>query len=96
MTFENACFGWSVRVKLGNCIFACECGDKATVVIFVSQEWENVADTFAEYCFATEAGDALHRAIPRDDAAVAIEREHTIDARVDHPVEQQCGIVFQN
>src|SRR6185369_14844488 len=72
-----------------------ERGDEATVVILFAQERENIADTFAQHRFATETGEALHRAIPRDDAAIAIEREHTIDARVDHPVQQQCGIILQ-
>ena len=81
---------------LGNCLFAFERGDEATVASFVLEEGENIANAFAEHCLATEARDVLHRAIPRDDAAVAIEREHPIDARVDYPVEQQCGIVFQD
>ena len=87
MTFENACFGWPVRVILGNCFFAFECGDEATVASLVSQEWKDIADAFAQHCFATKAGEALHRVIPSDDAAVAIEREHSIDACVDDPVE---------
>lgn len=87
MTLEVAAFGWSIRVKFGDRFFAFEGRGETTVVTLVAQEWKDVAYTFAEHCFATEAGDALHRAIPRDDAAVAIEREHTVDARVDHPVE---------
>ena len=87
MTLEDAGFGWSVRVKFGNYFPAFECGDEAIVATFVAQERKDIAHAFAEYGFTTEARDALHRAIPRDDAAVAIEREHAIDARVDYSIE---------
>ena len=88
MTLENAGFRWSIRMKFGNRFFAFECGDEATIATLVAQEWKDIAHAFAKHCFATKAGDALHRAIPRDDATVAIEREHTIDTRVDYPVVQ--------
>ena len=88
MTLENARFRWAIRVILGNSFFAFECGEEATVVTLVLQEREDIADAFAEHGLAAEAGDALHRAVPRDDAAVVIEREHAVDARVDQLVEQ--------
>ena len=96
MTLEDAGFGWSVRVKFGNCFFAFEGRGETTIVTLIAQEWKDVAYAFAEHRFATETGDALHRTVPCNDATVAIEREDTVDARVDQPVKQKCRSVFQS
>ena len=81
MTLENAGLGWSIRMVLGNYLFTFECGNEATV--FFLQERKNITEAFAEHRFTTETGDALHRAVPRNDAAVAIEREDAVNARVE-------------
>lgn len=73
---------------LRKCFFAFERSQEATVVTLFPQEGENIADTFAQHRFATETRDPLHGTIPRDNPAIAIEREHAVDARVDHTVEQ--------
>src|SRR5678816_1320271 len=96
MTLKNAGLGRSVRMVLVNQLFTFERSDEATVVTLFSQERKDVANAFAEHGFATETGDTLHGPIPGNDLAVAIEREDTVDARVDQPVKQKCRSVVQS
>ena len=60
------------------------------------QEWKDFDCAFAEHFFATEVRDALHRAVPGDEAKLAIEREDTIDARVEETVQQEWGSILQS
>ena len=96
MTLKNTGLGRSVRMELVNQLFTFERGEETTVVAFFSQERKDVADAFAEHGFAAETGDTLHGAVPCNDLAIAIEREDTVDARVDQPVKQKCRSVFQS
>jgi hypothetical protein len=56
---------------------------EATLVTRLSQKREHVEHALAQHLVALEPRDSLHGPIPRDKPAVAIEREDTIDARVD-------------
>jgi len=60
-----------------------ESGGEAIIAAAFAQERKDVDHAFAECGGVAETGDALHRAIPGYDFAVAIKREDTVDARVD-------------
>lgn len=47
------------------------------------QKRENFVRSSTDHFFTAKPGNALHRAIPRDDAALAIKREETVDAGVE-------------
>ena len=95
MTLEDAGLGRSVRMELGNCFFAFECGQETTVATFFAQERKDVADAFTQHRLAAETRDALHRAVPRDDAAVAIKREDAVNARVEQTLQESWRFVRQ-
>lgn len=95
MTFEETGFGWSVRMILRNRFLAFQRRGE-TVVAGLSQKRKNFEHTFAEHLVRREAGDSLHRGIPRDQPAIPIKRKYPVDARVDHPVEQVSGINLCN
>ena len=76
---------WLKRLGDDGAIFlACEGSGKATLVIVFAQERKDVNNTFAQHFIATETRDSLHGSIPGYESAIAIKREHTLDARVDH------------
>ena len=60
-----------------------ERGGQTTVRSARLKKRTNFVRLAADDVFAREPRDALHRAIPRNDAAVAIEREETVDAGVE-------------
>jgi hypothetical protein len=68
---------------LGGPFFSVEHRGETTIVARLAQEWEHVDDGFAEHLITLSTRDALHRAVPHDELAVAIKREDAIDARVD-------------
>jgi len=92
-TLENSRL--SVRVSLQNYFLSREGCGKAIPTVPITQKRKHIDDTLAQHFSATEAGDALHRPVPGNEPAVAIEREHAIDAGVDHSLEKLCGVVFQ-
>ncbi len=56
---------------------------EARVTAGLAQERKEIDYTFAQHLAAAEARDALHRSIPGDEFAIAIEREHAVGAGVD-------------
>ena len=57
---------------------------KARLVSGVAQERKDLDDALSQYVILAKPGDSLHRPVPADETAIAIEREHAIDAGVDH------------
>src|SRR5215216_1021063 len=67
---------------------------EASVAAWLAQKRKHVDDTFAQHVIAAETRDSLHRSIPRDELAVAIEREHAVGAGVDESGKHECGVDF--
>jgi hypothetical protein len=68
---------------LRNRFFTFEHSREARLVSRVAQKRKNVDDALAEHLIVAETCDPLHRLVPGDEMAVAIEREYAVDARVD-------------
>ena len=56
---------------------------QATVHALRSEERKDLISSSPEHSLAIEAGHAFHSAIPRDDAAVAVKREQSVDAGIE-------------
>ena len=83
MTCEHTRLRRTVRMVLGNYFIAFERGRKTFLTARFAEKREDVNHTFAQHFLTTEARHALHRAVPRDQTTIAIEREDAIDARID-------------
>jgi hypothetical protein len=73
----------SIVVRFRNRLRTGERSRQTTAGTARFEKRKNLVCSAANHVFAGESGDALHRAIPRNDAAVAIEREETVDAGVE-------------
>src|SRR5215203_2569397 len=96
VALEDSGARWSVRMIFGNYFPTFERGRKTIPTDRFTQERKDVDNLFAQDFFAAQARNALHGAIPGNQATVAIKREDTIDAGVDKSSEQECGVCIQN
>ena len=60
-----------------------------------SQKRKDLFHGLAQHCFTGQTGDTLHRAVPRNDAAVAIKREDAVNARVEQTLQESWRFVRQ-
>ena len=68
---------------------------QATLRTFSPQKRKDLLHALAEHFFTAETRDAFHRAVPRGDAAFAIEREEAVNTRVEQTLQESWRFVRQ-